>query len=91
MEAMARRSIALYSNMPWNWIGLAGALALQNRYEEAAEAVTSVRALMPTYTPSRFHWGAKYVYGRRFRDDVKDDYRRFRDALNASIAKNIGR
>ena len=25
MEAMARRSIGLYSNMPWNWIGLAGA------------------------------------------------------------------
>ena len=91
MEAMARRSIALYSNMPWNWIGLAGALALQNRYAEAAEAVTSVRALMPTYTPSRFHWGAQYVYGRRFRGDVKDDYRRFRDALNASLAKNIGK
>ena len=77
--------------MPWNWIGLAGALALQNRYAEAAEAVSSVGVLMPTYTPSRFHWGAQYVYGRRFRGDVKDDYRRFRDALNASIAKNIGK
>jgi len=41
---------------------------------------------MPSYTPSRFHWGAQYVYGRRFRDDVKDDYRRLRDALNASLA-----
>ena len=90
MEAMARRSIALYSNMPWNWIGLAGALALQNRHREAAEAVTAVRALMPTYTPSRFHWGAQYVYGRRFRDDVEADYRRFRDELNTSIAKHTG-
>ena len=90
MEAMARRSVGLYSNMPWNWLGLAGALALQNKHAEAAEALTSVRALMPTYTPSRFHWGAQYVYGRRFRDDVKDDYRRLRDTLNASLAKSTG-
>jgi hypothetical protein len=41
---------------------------------------------MPSYTPSRFHWGAQYVYGRRFRNDVKDDYRRLRDALNESLA-----
>jgi TolB-like protein/DNA-binding SARP family transcriptional activator len=86
MEAMARRSLGLYSNIPWNWLSLAGALALQNRHAEATEALTSVRALMPSYTPSRFHWGAQYVYGRRFRDDVKEDYRRLRDALNASLA-----
>jgi tetratricopeptide (TPR) repeat protein len=90
MEAMARRSIGLYANIPWNWLGLAGALALQNKHAEAAEALTSTRALMPTYTPSRFHWGARYVYGRRFRDHVKDDYRRLRDALNASLAKGAG-
>ena len=87
MEATARRSVGLYSNIPWNWLGLAGALALQDKHAEAAEALTSVRALMPTYTPSRFHWGAQYVYGRRFRDDVKNDYRRFRDALNASLLR----
>jgi DNA-binding SARP family transcriptional activator len=49
----------------------------------AAETTQWLRA---SYTPSRFHWGAQYVYGRRFRDDVKDDYRRLRDALNASLA-----
>jgi TolB-like protein len=86
METMARRSIGLYSNIPWNWLGLAGALALQNKHVEAAEALASIRALMPTYTPSRFHLGAQYVYGRRFRDDVKNDYRQLRDALNASLA-----
>ena len=31
MEALARRSIALYANIPWNWMGLAQALALQAR------------------------------------------------------------
>jgi hypothetical protein len=90
MEAMARRSIGLYANIPWNWLGLAGALALQNKHAEAAEALASTRAMMPTYTPSRFHWGAQYVYGRRFRDHVKDDYRHLRDALNASLAKSAG-
>jgi TolB-like protein/DNA-binding SARP family transcriptional activator len=90
MEAMARRSIALYANIPWNWLGLAGALALQGKHAEAAEALASTRALMPSFTPSRFHWGAQYVYGRRFRGDVKDNYRRFRDALNASLAKSTG-
>ena len=90
MEAMAPRSIGLYANIPWNWLGLAGALALQNKPAEAAEALASTRAMMPTYTPSRFHWGAQYVYGRRFRDHVKDDYRRLRDALNASLAKSAG-
>jgi predicted Zn-dependent protease len=91
MEAMARRSVGLYSNIPWNWLGLAGALALQNKHAEAAKALTSIRALMPSYTPSRFHWGTQYVYGRRFRDDVKDDYRRLRDALNASLAADLDR
>ncbi len=90
MEAMARRSIGLYANIPWNWLGLAAALALQNKHAEAAEALSSTRAMMPTYTPSRFHWGAQYVYGRRFRDHVKDDYRRLRDALNASLAQSTG-
>ena len=75
---------------PWNWLGLAAALALQNKHAEAAEALSSTRAMMPTYTPSRFHWGAQYVYGRRFRDHVKDDYRRLRDALNASLAQSTG-
>jgi tetratricopeptide (TPR) repeat protein len=55
MEAMARRSVGLYSNIPWNWLGLAGALALQNKHAEAAEALTSIRSLMPSYTLSRFH------------------------------------
>jgi tetratricopeptide (TPR) repeat protein len=90
MESMARRSLGLYSNIPWNWLGLAGALALQNKRAEAAEALASIRAMMPTYTPSRFHWGARYVYGRRFRDDVEDDYRRLRDELNASLATTLG-
>ena len=90
MEAMARRSIGLYANIPWNWLGLAGALALQNKHAEAAEALNSTSAMMPSYTPSRFHWGAKYIYGRRFRDHVKDDYRRLRDALNASLAQSTG-
>jgi hypothetical protein len=85
-EAMARRSIALYSNIGWNWLGLAGALALQGKHGEAAEAQTSVRALMPSYTPSRFHCGARLVYGRRrFRDDVEADYRQLRDALKESL------
>jgi TolB-like protein len=88
MEAMARQSVGLYSNIPWNWVGLAGALALQDKHAEAAEALSAVRALMPAFTPSRFHWGAQYVYGRRFRDDVKNDYKRFRDALIASAAKD---
>jgi TolB-like protein/DNA-binding SARP family transcriptional activator len=86
MEAMARRSVALYSNIGWNWLGLAGALALQDKHGEAAEALTSVRALMPSYTPSRFHWGARLVYGRgRFRGDVEADYRELRDALKESL------
>jgi TolB-like protein/DNA-binding SARP family transcriptional activator len=85
MEAMARRSLGLYSNIPWTWLGLAGALALQKKHAEASEALASIRALMPSYTPSRFHLGAQYVYGRRFRGHVKDDYRKLRDALNASL------
>ncbi len=88
METMARRSIALYPNIPWNWLGLAGALALQNKHDEAAEALGSVQALMPSFTPSRFHWGARYVYGPRFRGHVKQDYTDLRDALNASRAKS---
>jgi TolB-like protein/DNA-binding SARP family transcriptional activator len=87
MEALARRSIALYPNIPWNWMGLAQALALQGRLDEAREAMEPVRAMMPGYTPSRFHWGARYVYGSRFRGDVERDYRVLRDALNASLAR----
>jgi TolB-like protein/DNA-binding SARP family transcriptional activator len=30
MEALARRSISLYANIPWNWLGLAAALALSD-------------------------------------------------------------
>ena len=70
----------------WNWLGLAGSLALQDKHAEAAEALTSVRALMPGYTPSRFHWGARLVYGHRFRGDVEGDYHRLRDALKASLS-----
>ena len=87
MEALARRSIALYANIPWNWMGLAQALALQGRLDEAREAIEPVRAMMPGYTPSRFHWGARYVYGSRFRGDVERDYRVLRDALNACLAR----
>ena len=86
MEAAARRSIALYANIPWNWMGLAQALALQGRFDEAREAIEPVLAMMPTYTPSRFHWGARYVYGARFRGDLERDYRVLRDALNACLA-----
>jgi hypothetical protein len=85
MEAAARRSIALYPNIPWNWLGLAGALALQGHHAEAAEAMAAIRPMMPIFTPSRFYWGARFIYGRhRFRGDVKDDYGRLRDVLNAS-------
>ena len=87
MEALARRSIALYANIPWNWLGLAAALALQGRLDEAREAIEPVRAMMPGYTPSRFHWGARYVYGPRFRGHVERDYRALRDALNACLAR----
>ncbi len=87
METLARRSIALYANIPWNWMGLAQALALQGRLDEAREAIEPVRAMMPSYTPSRFHWGARYVYGSRFRGDVERDYRALRDALNACLAR----
>jgi TolB-like protein/DNA-binding SARP family transcriptional activator len=87
MEALARRSIALYAAIPWNWMGLAQALALQGRLDEAREAIEPVRAMMPGYTPSRFHWGARYVYGSRFRGEVEHDYRVLRDALNACLAR----
>jgi TolB-like protein len=87
MEADARRSIALYANIPWNWMGLAQALALQGRLDEAREAIDPVRTMMPSYTPSRFHWGARYVYGSRFRGDLERDYRVLRDALNACLAR----
>jgi adenylate cyclase len=91
MEAAARRSIALYANIPWNWMGLAQALALQGRFDEAREAIEPVRAMMPGYTPSRFHWGARYVYGSRFRGDLERDYRVLRDALNACLARPMAR
>ena len=87
MDALARRSIALYANIPWNWMGLAQALALQGRIDEAREAIEPVRAMMPGCTPSRFHWGARYVYGSRFRSHVERDYRVLRDALNACLAR----
>ena len=87
MEARARRSIALYANIPWNWLGLAAALALQGRLGEAREAIEPVRTMMPGYTPSRFHWGARYVYGPRFCGHVERDYRVLRDSLNACIAR----
>ena len=74
MEALARRSIALYANIPWNWMGLAQALALQGRLDEMREAIEPARTMMPGYTPLRFHWGARYVYGSRFRGDVERDY-----------------
>jgi tetratricopeptide (TPR) repeat protein len=89
MEADARRSIALYANIPWNWMGLAQALALQGRLDEAREAIDPVRTMMPSYTPSRFHWGARYVYGSRFRGDLERDYRVLRDALNACLARPL--
>jgi TolB-like protein/DNA-binding SARP family transcriptional activator len=89
MEALARRSIALYANIPWNWMGLAQALALQGRLDEAREAIEPVRAMMPGYTPSRFHWGARYVYGSRFHGDLERDYRVLRDALNACLARPV--
>jgi tetratricopeptide (TPR) repeat protein len=89
MEADARRSIALYANIPWNWMGLAQALALQGRLDEAREAIDPVRAMMPSYTPSRFHWGARYVYGSRFHGDLERDYRVLRDALNACLARPL--
>jgi TolB-like protein/DNA-binding SARP family transcriptional activator len=91
MEADARRSIALYANIPWNWMGLAQALALQGRLDEAREAIDPVRTMMPSYTPSRFHWGARYVYGSRFRGDLERDYRVLRDALNACLARPMAR
>ena len=56
MEALSRRSITLYANIPWNWMGLAQALALQGRLDEAREAIEPVRAMMPGCTPSHFHW-----------------------------------
>jgi TolB-like protein/DNA-binding SARP family transcriptional activator len=89
MEAVSRRSIALYANIPWNWMGLAQALALQGRLDEAREAIDPVRAMMPGYTPSRFHWGARYVYGSRFHGKVECDYRTLRDALNACLARPL--
>ena len=85
MEAMSRRSLSLCPNIGWSWASLAGALALQDRRVEAAEALASTRALMPSFTLSRFHWGARMVYGRRFRGDVERDYRDFRDALKACL------
>ena len=91
MEALARRSIALYANIPWNWLGLAATLALQGRLDEAREAIEPVRMMMPSYTPSRFHWGARYVYGSRFRGHVERDYRTLRDALNACLALPMAR
>ena len=91
MEALARRSIGLYTNIPWSWLGLAAALALQGRLDEAREAIEPVRTMMPSYTPSRFHWGARYVYGSRFRDHVERDYRALRDALNACLARPSAR
>jgi tetratricopeptide (TPR) repeat protein len=91
MEALARRSISLYANIPWNWLGLAAALALQRRLDEAREAIEPVRSMMPGYSPSRFHWGARYVYGARFRGDVERDYRALRDALNACLARPMAR
>ncbi len=91
MEALARRSIGLYPNTPWNWLGLAAALALQGRLDEAHDAIEPVRTMMPNYTPSRFHWGARYVYGSRFKDHVERDYRALRDALNACLAGPIAR
>ena len=57
------------------------------RLDEAREAIEPVRAMMPGYTPSRFHWGARYVYGSRFRGDLERDYRVLRDALNACLAR----
>ena len=87
MTALARRSIGLYANIPWNWLGLAAALALQGRMDEAREAIEPMRAMMPGYTPAKFHWGARYVYGPRFRGHVERDYRALRDALNAAFAR----
>lgn len=87
METLARRSISLYANIPWNWLGLAAALALQGKMAEAREAIEAIRTMMPSYTPSRFHWGARYVYGPRFRGHVERDYRALRDALNACLAR----
>ena len=91
MEALARRSIALYANIPWNWLGLAASLALQGRFDEAREAIEPLKAMMPSYTPSRFHWGARYVYGARFQGHTERDYRALRDALNASLTRPTAR
>jgi hypothetical protein len=46
--------------------------------------------MMPSYTPFRFHWGACYVYGPRFRGHVERDHRGLRDAFNACLARADG-
>ena len=46
---------------------------------------------MASYTPSRFHLGAQYVYGSRFRGHVERDYRVLGAALKARLAWPIER
>jgi hypothetical protein len=64
---------------------------LQGRFDEAHEAIEPLKAMMPSYTPSRFHWGARYVYGARFQGHTERDYRALRDALNASLTRPTAR
>jgi TolB-like protein/DNA-binding SARP family transcriptional activator len=86
MEAAARRGLGLYANIPWLWLALTASLALQGRTEDARQALLVLRGVMPDFTPSRFYWTARWIYGRRFEGDVKQNYR----ALCDSIARLEG-
>ena len=83
MESLARQSVDTHPMMGWSWLQLAGALALQGRAAEARAAYDVMQGLMPSMSPRRFYWTARFFYRRRFSGHVKQDYSEFCDALES--------
>jgi tetratricopeptide (TPR) repeat protein len=88
MAALARQSTEINALSGWNWLQLAGALALQGRMAEGRAAYGVMRELMPAMTPRRFHWTARLFYRRRFTGHVKQDYTDFCEALQKVASPN---
>lgn len=81
MEAASRRSIELYGQHSVSWIALTGALALQDRMDEAREAAAVLRRQRPGFTPDGFFEVSRHFYGRRFPGEVERAYDRLRQSM----------
>ena len=86
MRAWAQKSTELYPASPFPWIALTCALGLCDRDAEAREAVSAIKECMPAFSPTKFYWLARFLYGHRFRGSVRAGHRTLRDVLSRAAA-----